>query len=516
MFEKRISRIFVVIFSIIISFLLICSLVFTSSSIVEYEEYRELTFNKPITIIALIFAGLIVFLAFDKLYDKLFYKVNINLLIVAVSGLILAIALVWSRVNASVPIGDQEILIECADHIMDEDFHDFEKGGYLSIYPQQLGMVFILTSIFRVFGHYSYYFLEAFNAFLCPIIVVAGTFVVKMISEGNAKAQYRFLLLMLAFVPMYGYIPFIYGDLAGVAFSLSGFAFFIACLKKPKVIHYFGLIISIFLAIALRRNSIIGAIAMLIVCVVKIIQELLDVKKTGKVRSYVFITLICVVIGMFANGWTMKAIYGEKYDESGMVPSTLYLVMGLNNDDGHPGWYNNFSYRTLVECNYDVNEAKRIAKDKFVTEYVPIIKENPLYFVNFGFRKVTLQWLDPMFQWNNSTYSSRADITDFENEVRNGETYQVMFLFMKAYQILAFAFVLWWVIKKTKTEGKMDVFSPLVMVVGGFLFTIIWEAKTRYILPYFVLLIPYFAVSIGYFTEALDFSSLFRRRRIEG
>ena len=37
---------------------------------------------------------------------------------------------------------------------------------------------------------------------------------------------------------------------------------------------------------------------------------------------------------------------------------------------------------------------------------------------------------------------------------------------------------------------------PAITILGGFLFSIIWEAKSRYVLPYYVLMIVYAAYGI--------------------
>lgn len=37
----------------------------------------------------------------------------------------------------------------------------------------------------------------------------------------------------------------------------------------------------------------------------------------------------------------------------------------------------------------------------------------------------------------------------------------------------------------------------LVAVLGGFLFHMVWEANSRYIFPYFLLLLPYAARGLG-------------------
>ena len=46
---------------------------------------------------------------------------------------------------------------------------------------------------------------------------------------------------------------------------------------------------------------------------------------------------------------------------------------------------------------------------------------------------------------------------------------------------------------------KNDILQCLMLigVFGGFLFSILWEAKSRYVLPYIVLLIPYMALGIS-------------------
>ena len=43
----------------------------------------------------------------------------------------------------------------------------------------------------------------------------------------------------------------------------------------------------------------------------------------------------------------------------------------------------------------------------------------------------------------------------------------------------------------------------LIGVIGGFLFSILWEAKSRYVLPYIILLIPYMALGISAAQECL-------------
>ena len=53
----------------------------------------------------------------------------------------------------------------------------------------------------------------------------------------------------------------------------------------------------------------------------------------------------------------------------------------------------------------------------------------------------------------------------------------------------------------------------VVIIIGGFFFSIIWEAKSRYILPYYLMMFP--LATIGYeklFEKGLTIVALFWRK----
>lgn len=58
-------------------------------------------------------------------------------------------------------------------------------------------------------------------------------------------------------------------------------------------------------------------------------------------------------------------------------------------------------------------------------------------------------------------------------------------------------------IKKKRLE---DYLIPVVLV-GGFLFSLLWEAKPRYVYPYFVILLPYATVGIAYLAYGIKYTS---------
>lgn len=68
---------------------------------------------------------------------------------------------------------------------------------------------------------------------------------------------------------------------------------------------------------------------------------------------------------------------------------------------------------------------------------------------------------------------------------------------MNIYQLLVYGAVLFLLSVKRKEWRQIDRYILLVGIFGGFLFSILWEAKTRYVFPYFLMVLPYAAVGIN-------------------
>lgn len=72
-----------------------------------------------------------------------------------------------------------------------------------------------------------------------------------------------------------------------------------------------------------------------------------------------------------------------------------------------------------------------------------------------------------------------------------------MIWFMDQYQSLIFAGVFLWILFGFWKKKDLEQQILLITVFGGFLFHMLWEAKGRYILPYFVMLLPMAAVGLA-------------------
>ena len=63
---------------------------------------------------------------------------------------------------------------------------------------------------------------------------------------------------------------------------------------------------------------------------------------------------------------------------------------------------------------------------------------------------------------------------------------------MDSYQLLVYALVLFLLIDAARKKEKrpLEWYVLLTAVIGGVLFHELWEAKSRYVFPYFLMMIP--------------------------
>ena len=68
---------------------------------------------------------------------------------------------------------------------------------------------------------------------------------------------------------------------------------------------------------------------------------------------------------------------------------------------------------------------------------------------------------------------------------------------MKLFQMLMYGGILFLLVTRRREYVEIEKYLLLIAVFGGFLFSLMWEAKTRYVLPYLFMQIPYMAMGVG-------------------
>lgn len=255
------------------------------------------------------------------------------------------------------------------------------------------------------------------------------------------------------------------------------------------------------LACLVRSNCYIVIAAIACVLLVKMISD--------KKLRHGLVLLLCLAM-FFVSHTALDKFYEQRLGfslENGM-PTVLWVAMGLQEggSDGierEAGWYNGFAYDVFVdECGRDQEQSKQIGMEA-VMESLTNFKEHPAYAADFFWRKIGSQWVEPTYSCLQETNRRIEERSTFMDRLYKGDLWPGFVRFMDVYQSViyfgAFLFLLLIIRKKIPVEQL----SLLIVVIGGFLFYVVWEAKSRYVLPYFIMLIPSAACGWDLFLQKL-------------
>ena len=72
------------------------------------------------------------------------------------------------------------------------------------------------------------------------------------------------------------------------------------------------------------------------------------------------------------------------------------------------------------------------------------------------------------------------------------------YAFLNLYQGMVYVMLLFYFVILLKEKDHIFYFLPALLLLGGFCFSMIWEAKSRYVYPYIVMSLPCVAWSLVY------------------
>lgn len=432
------------------------------------------------------------------LYDKVLSNCNRNVLLGIACVLALFLGVYWVNGSKTAPIADQDMICVCANALNDGDYSTIWKGSYLARYDHLLGLTTVLRGFFLVFGRNNYLAFQYFNAIMLPLIVFSGCMIVRKLSGNNGRTEMYYLVLSVTCFPMYAYTAFVYGEVSSTAFALLATWLLLACLEQFSVPKMIALALAAGMAVQLRKNTLIVLVAFGIVIIIRLVR---------KFDWRVLATGLSVLLGVFLLQVTVKGIYRDVWDnEARAIPTISYVAMGLHEPDGHPGWYDGYAYYMFEDNGDDVKVSSEIAIAN-IKESIQRFQEDPGYMWYFFKTKVNTQWQAPMYQsivMNNVIKGEQSRIVQmiYNEELLGG----LIKWYMKAFQLFLYGSILLFLLTHWKEEMSIERYVLLIAVFGGFLFSIIWEAKTRYIFPYLLMMLPYFSMGLQDMTRRIYFS----------
>lgn len=406
--------------------------------------------------------------------------------------------LYWIKEMPTIWGGDQRAVFNAAKQFLMEDYSTWAPMGYMYQYPFQNTMMLLYAVFHFVFGEYVLLAVKLFNL-LCWYAAILA--ICKLAEQyfGRRTAIWTYVAL-LSFLPMFTYVIFIYGTVPGICFSAWGVYQEKKFEETGENKYLVGTGILLLLAVMWKNNCIIFMIAVMIMLAVHAIRE----------KSAKPLLGILWVFGLYWAGTQgvlafIRTVTGQ--DTGNGIPLIGCIVDGLGESWMAPGWFNGYKEKLYEKCNGNLSLIKSLMVQDFKNSIILFVNQ-PEYAVRFFARKIASMWSSPWLECkilitNNCPRGSLAGI--FENVLYDGRFLNIaLFLLLNVAQsILYFGILLFLIFDRKKKDLKKV--GLIICFLGGFLLHFLWEAKTQYVLLYYVMLFPYgmegFRVTLEHFTK---------------
>ena len=481
------------------------------------------------------------------LYEKIGEKFRRGLLVFTLT-FVFGLGILLILFGRTVPAADAlSVYNAAAEWILGNTDIIHPTASYLSYYPQQIGLMAFLELLLRIWNLTglsvpAWHFIKlVYVCLLCGAIWFQYLSLQYLWPENYKKISCCYLVLVCCNLPMIMYSSFVYGEIPSFAALSVGCYLLLRLLGSSSRILFtgFGSILFLTLSVLLRKNSLIPVIAVLLV----LLFEALRPGRNGKMRLGLLIMAVCLAVTSVGILPLVQKCYEKKAGNtlSSGVTAMSYLAMGMQEASRGCGWYNGFNIDTYDTAGMDTaiaNEISRLAIDERLTYF----REHPGYTADFYLHKHLSQWADGTYASRQATLATYGGRSAFFKEVYEGSLSGGYIEWCNAWQNVLYLGVLVFCIgslkkrRKSKVVGHMAdqtaghtagctadhmadqhgadwhgadrlgadrhgadrhgadrlyVYVGLIAVLGGFLFHTFWEANSRYIFSYSLLLMPY-------------------------
>ena len=399
----------------------------------------------------------------------------------------LLVGTVWVLSSQAKPTFDSAEVSEAALAFARGDYTAM-SGEYIRAYPFQLGYIRLCELIFRftmLFGSApkTFLILQVANVAFVAAAYAGLLLLAKQLFTDPRVGDLTFLLLLFCAQPLLISV-FTYGLLPGICFAIWAIVFQVLWLRKNKLVY--GLLSALFIGIAvlIKSNSLIVWVAMTIVAVLRLL------KRKQLVKDLAVILAACFCAFTFAPA--VRASYERR---SGVtlgsgVPYIGWIAMGMSESGIAPGWYSSgTSNKKLKELNFNSDALASYSK-QVIRERIDYFLDHPQYTRDFYYRKFVSQFNETTYQsiWSNKVreqYKEKSGIAAWVC----GKGEAAARRYMDVFAQLVFVGMIAALLLMLRRREYTSLILPLTLL-GGMMFHMMWEGKSQYILPYFMLMIP--------------------------
>lgn len=474
----------------------------------SYIEYLEWNEDDPFRNIM---TALVVFIITGVLSRLLFYGKSMlekqrivrwcAIVEMTFTGILLT---VWVAKTNFPPNRDGKMVYETAIKIIHGNFSDVSTL-YMRGYQHLYGLVFPEELLLRIWE--DYHIFQYLNVILIVMILFFLYKITDMLFEDPGVDLFC-LIGMAAFLPMHMYVSHVYGDIPSISLSILAIWALLKWCRTKRKRYLFIITAGLTMATMVRMNTLIIMIAMLICLAVHAWKEW----DWRSVAAGVLIFLI-VLGSIHLTPYLYEKRSGVDFGDT--IPAILYIAMGMQAEEGSYGVYNGYHESVFWICDGSAEKASQIAA-KYIQDRWGQFIDNPAIAYDFYKNKMLQQWGETTFGCLQNTYDEEVcQNTKWLQAVYLGEGQDKLTEYMNYCAFIIYAGTLLYIVQRLfKRDGIWNDLL-LTVIVGGILFSLLWETRSRYVLPYVICMMPYMACGIWEIQEKIidKWICIFQKKR---
>lgn len=467
-------------------FLSVTSFIMTSYFAMDYLETT--CYKRDSIFLHLLVTACFLFLLYWAEKKDMLEKISSRKLCIVLICYAAVLGGTWLIVSHPVPTADQAKVIDCAADFARGEYYYLSYGKYLQICPQQLGYVAYLEVLSRIFGPSPYRVIGCVNVcFICLEFYML--YKITRLVFDNKKITNLVLLLLFGFVPYLCFSTFIYGDVLGAPLALAAVYGYIRFMKGKKVFYGILAVFCLGASVLMKQNNLIVVVAVSLYLLLKGLEQ-----KQYK-ACFLLLALSLLTVSAFDRAVKKQYEVRSGYEMQGGASPLMYIAMGMQEGEMAEGWYNGYILNSFWDCGEDFQKSADAAALDIRGSIDNFIR-HPAYALRFYYRKIVSQWDNPTYEclWiSHFEKVHSAPLSAIVQSIYEGKLHRFFLNFTNEYQWLLFAGACTGIAAHRKKYTLEQLFLALI-VLGGFFFHILWEAKSRYVLFYAILMVPYAAV----------------------
>lgn len=398
--------------------------------------------------------------------------------------LLLAAGMVWVTSVNAIPGFDQGVLYRAAESIIAGDDAVFQGTDsvmrfYFLRFPFQFGYLKYVECFIRAFGSRG-----AMTAIpVSNVILLISGYAALLMTADRLFADNRVTLLTLLALcacpqPLLS-CTLIYGLIPGVAMTLWAVFFAVRYLKTDRKRN----LLPCALACLFKLNALIAVVAIAIALCLHALRSR---------RVLAIAAAVVMVMAALFGSRVLKGCYERELDTTfgNGLDMSVWMAMGMRESWMAPGWYNSYMWNMHEDLGTDIEQYNAHSRAD-IKNSLQAFRSDPKYCARFYLQKFQSQWNEPSFMsvWASGTCETFDDQPWYVLSVYDRGLGKLLdFLMNQSLQLLYVGFLLG-ILAMFLRADEAQLLLP-VLVLGGLLFHMLFEARSQYVINFLPFLCP--------------------------